>query len=110
METESREAVVSGVFVEFCDERGNCVAQSVYLDWSARPVPAAGDALTCGVTNSTTGRTTQIDGRVRSRHFDIQKDADGTVHVWVRIVADVTHRAGRHAKPARYRPVIFSDN
>lgn len=112
METDFREAIVSGVFVEFCDECGNCVAQSVYLDWNGQPVPAVGDALTCGVTQAATGRLTSFSGKVRSRHFDIQRDAAGAVTVWVRLVVDLAPRSLAGRKPAgpRYRPIIFSDN
>lgn len=112
METDLREAIVSGVFVEFCDECGNCIAQSVYLDWSGRPLPAVGDSLTCGVTQAATGRLTSFSGNVRSRHFDIQRDAAGAVNVWVRLVVDLATRSGVVRKPAgpRYTPVIFSDN
>jgi|SRR5688572_18153544 len=112
METELREAIVGGVFVEFCDECGNCVAQSVYLDWHDRPLPAVGDTLTCGVAHCGTGRSTQFSGRVRSRHFDMQRDAEGSVCVWVRLVADLTARSKTSRKPAppRYPPVLFSDN
>ena len=112
METELREAIVSGVFVEFCDECGNCVAQSVYLDWHDRPVPAVGDTLTCGVVNAATGRNTQFSGRVSSRHFDLQRDDAGSVSVWVRLVADLTARAPTRRKPSppRYPAVLFSDN
>jgi hypothetical protein len=112
METELREAMTAGVFVEFCDERGNCVAQSVYLDWHNRPVPAVGDTLTCGVTNATTGRAAQFSGRVRSRQFDVQRDAEGAVTVWVRLMVDLSDRPAHRAKTAapRYAPIMFSDN
>jgi hypothetical protein len=110
METELREAMVAGLFVEFCDPRGNCVAQSVYLDWHSRPLPAAGDSLTCSVTNATTGRVAQISGRVRTRHFDVQKDGEGHVSVWVRITVDATNRSSRRTSMGNYRPVSFSDN
>jgi hypothetical protein len=112
METELREAIVCGVFVEFCDECGNCVAQSVYLDWHDSPLPAVGDSLTCGVANAQAGRSTQFSGRVRSRHFDIQRDDAGSVCVWVRLVADLVVRASTSRKPfaPRYQPVRFSDN
>jgi hypothetical protein len=110
METELREAMTSGVFVEFCDERGNCVAQSVYLDWRGRPLPAVGDQLTCGVTNATTGRHTRLSGCVRSRQFDVQRDADGEVSVWVRVVVDLADQP-RHGQGAlRYPRAMFSDN
>jgi hypothetical protein len=111
METELQEAMTSGVFVEFCDERGNCVAQSVFLDWQGRPVPAVGDQLTCGVANSATGGSTRFSGRVRSRHFDVQRDVDGGVNVWVRLVVDVADPTKFVSKaPLRYAGVLFSDN
>jgi hypothetical protein len=112
METDLREAMTSGVFVEFCDERGNCVAQSVYLDWHDRPVPAVGDSLACSATDSTTGRNRSFSGRVRSRHFDVQRDEAGVVSVWVRLVVDLAVRSKscRKAAPVRYTSMIFSDN
>jgi hypothetical protein len=112
METELREAMTSGVFVEFCDERGNCVAQSVYLDWHSRPVPAVGDQLTCSVTSSTTGRSSKFSGQVRARQFDLQRDAEGGVSVWVRLIVDLPARSKTSRKPAllRYTPMMFSDN
>ncbi len=110
METELREAMTSGVLVEFCDERGNCVAQNVYVDWRDRPLPAVGDQFTCGVT-SASGRHTRMSGRVRSRHFDVQRDAEGEVSVWVRVVVEMANRP-RHDRQAmrRYPHVMFSDN
>jgi hypothetical protein len=111
METELREAMTSGVFVEFCDERGNCVAQSVYLDWRDRPLPGVGDRMTCGVTNANTGRSTRLSGRVRCRHFDVQRDAAGTVSVWVRVVVDLVDHSQRvRSAAARYPNLMFSDN
>jgi hypothetical protein len=110
METELREAMTSGVFVEFCDARGNCVAQSVYLDWHGRPLPAVGDQLTCGVTNTTTGRHKRLSGRVRSREFDVQRDAEGTMSVWVRVVVDMARPGYDRQEAVHYPSVMFSDN
>jgi hypothetical protein len=111
METELKEAMTSGVFVEFCDGRGNCVAQTVYLDWQGRPLPAVGDELACGVANAATGRTTRFSGRVRSRQFDVQRDAEGAVNVWVRLVVDVADRTKlARNNSLRYTSAMFSDN
>jgi hypothetical protein len=70
-----------------------------------------GDHFTCGVTNSTTGRSTRFSGRVRSRQFDVQRDAEGAVSVWVRVVVDLADRAQHIRKTSlRYPRVMFSDN
>ena len=112
METDLREAIVSGVFVEFCDQNGNCVAQSVYLDWSGRPVPAVGDELSCSAASAASGRLTSFSGSVRTRHFDVQRDAQGSVSVYVRLVVDLTPSASSTRKPSlpRYAPGMFSAN
>lgn len=110
METDLREAMTSGVLVEFCDERGNCVGQSVYLDWRGRPLPAVGDTLTCGAPGSSGGGR-KLSGRVSSRVFDVQRDEHGAVSVWVRLVVDISPRAARRAAPMKpHRSVVFSDN
>ncbi len=112
METELRAVTCCGVFVEFCDERGNCVAQSAYLDWDSKLIPVVGDVLSCGTTNAETGCDAIFSGRVRSRQFDIQRDAAGAVSVFVRlIVSQDPNRSGSSDETRRGFPSLaFSPN
>ena len=111
METELKEAMASGVFVEFQDAQGNSVGQAVYLDWRGRPLPAVGDTICSSVQRPGGTRTTKVSGRVRSRQFDVQIDTAGGTSVWVRLVADVVDRASpaRPPQPLAFR-VSFSAN
>jgi hypothetical protein len=81
-----RRAMASGVFVEFCDERGNTVGQAVYADWQGRPVPDIGDTVCCAVVSPITGRRQKLIGCVVSRHFEVQHESDGRPCVWVRLL------------------------
>lgn len=104
-----RRAMASGVFVEFCDERGNTVGQAVYTDWHGRPVPIVGDTVCCAVVSPMTGRRQKLIGCVINRHFEMQHEADGRPCVWVRLLLQTI------AKPAapktRRQPRIrFSAN
>lgn len=109
MEGELQHAMASGVFVEFCDERGNTVGQAVYADWHGRPVPAPGDNICAAVVSPVTGRRQKLIGCVVKRHFELQHDTDGNPCVWVRLLLrTVSHLPGGPKKP---RPRIsFSVN
>lgn len=89
-----RSAMASGVFVEFCDERGNTVGQAVYADWQGRPVPDVGDTVCCAVISPITGRRQKLIGCVVTRHFEVQHESDGRPCVWVRLLLQTV------AKPA----------
>lgn len=104
-----RRAMASGVFVEFCDERGDTVGQAVYTDWQGRPVPALGDTVCCAVVSPTTGRRQKLIGRVVRRHFEVQHESDGRPCVWVRLLLQTMHKPA--ARPTKPQPRIrFSPN
>jgi len=115
MKTELKEAMTSGVFVEFRDARGNTLGQVVYSNWRGRPVPAVGDALQCELkgTGQLKGtvvrRSHKVRGKVVSRQFDVQCDEHGEPCVWVIIVAQVRAVS---TEPGFNRTVVgrFSDN
>lgn len=87
METELREAMASGVLVEFRDASNHTLGQAVYFDWRGRPVPAVGDAICCQIKAAGAERVEKICGRVVARQFDIQTDSAGEPCVWVRVLA-----------------------
>ncbi|MEX2120098.1 MAG: hypothetical protein WD847_10935 [Pirellulales bacterium] len=86
MDVDLQEAMAAGVFVEFCDRRGNTVGQAVFTDWRGKALPAVGDVLSCPVLSPASGRRKKMLGRVLSRHFEVQHDADGESPVWVRLL------------------------
>jgi hypothetical protein len=99
MTTQLQQAMTAGVFVEFHDAQGHCVGQAIFTDWHARPLPAVGDTMQCGVNCPATGRRRKLTGRVVSRQFEVQH-ADQTPCVWVRLaleVAQPANRGGVHA-------------
>jgi len=106
MDTPLHEAMTSGVLVDARDANGNSVAQAVYFDWRGRPVPAVGDWMQCDGVSLSDGRRRRIEGRVQSRHFDVQMDEQGDTCVWVRVVL-VASEPSRRAAPRR---IVFSAN
>jgi hypothetical protein len=107
METRLQEAMASGVLVDVRDGGDHSIGQAVYLDWHGRPVPAVGDTMTCEAVQGPAGRPQRILGRVRSRHFDVQRDETGATCVWVRVILDAQPRPA--GPPRAYRP-RFSAN
>ncbi len=111
MKTELREAMTSGVYVEFRDGVGNTVGQALYTDWRGRPVPAVGDMLASDVPGASTPKASasaaKLSGCVIARYFELQTEADGTPCVWVRLIVEVT--SGRRELKSR-SSVTFSRN
>ncbi|HVX63934.1 MAG TPA: hypothetical protein VHC19_25145 [Pirellulales bacterium] len=108
MEDGLRRAMASGVFVEFCDERGNTVGQAVFTDWQGRPVPVPGDTVCAAVLSPITGRRQKLIGCVIKRHFEVQYEEDGRPCVWVRLQLQTVSKPAIAQKP---RPRIqFSVN
>lgn len=106
-----REAMASGVFIEFRDVLGNSAGTAVYFDWSDRPLPAVGDRISCPLPGSRGGVGHKLSGRVKHRAFDVQTQEDGQPCIWVRLVVDIggskrsaTHQASRASR------LCFSDN
>ncbi len=100
MDDGLQSAMASGVFVEFCDERGNTVGQAVYADWRGRPVPLLGDTVCAAVISPNTGRRQKLIGCVIKRHFELQHEADGQPCVWVRLLLKtVTKFSAARKKP-----------
>jgi hypothetical protein len=104
-----REAMASGVFIEFRDVLGNSAGTAVYFDWSDRPLPAVGDRISCPLIPSRDGVEHKLSGRVKHRAFDIQKSEDGRPCLWVRIVVDIGG-SKRAAPGGRTSRMCFSDN
>lgn len=109
MTTELREAMTSGVLVEFHDEQDKLLGQVVYTNWRGRPVPALGDTLSSPVGVTTGATLTALRGRVVARHFQLQNEEDGTPCVWVRLVVAVQSKAASRAANAG-RGICFSQN
>jgi len=97
MTTELREAMTSGVLVEFHDAQDKLLGQAVYTDWRGRPVPAVGDMLASSVRTAGAAEPVSMRGRVVARHFQLQAEADGTPSVWVRLVVAVSPKNRTHA-------------
>ncbi len=104
MKTELREAMTSGVYVEFRDATGNTVGQALYTDWRGRPVPAVGDLLATNVPAT----AEKLSGRVVSRQFELQTEPDGSPCVWVRLVVEAKTNSERDA--SAQGGVTFSRN
>jgi hypothetical protein len=111
MDIELKESMASGVFVEFCDARGDTMGQAVFTGWQGRPVPAQGDLVCCGVV-SPTGRRQKLVGRVVSRHFELQHQHDGEPCVWVRLRLQTEPRPKKPLRPGGGAPsrISFSAN
>ena len=88
MKTKLHEAMTSGVFVEVRDSQGHGLGQAVFTDWKSRPLPAAGDTMCCVIWNAAAGRKQKVQGRVASRHFELQQQADGQPCVWAHLIVD----------------------
>lgn len=97
MGTDLNTAMTAGVWIEIQDACGQCVAQAVYLDWRNRPLPDVGDTVCCEVEAPASSSPRKLYGKVRTRHFDVQREDDGRPSVWVRLILD-------ELKPRR-RPV-----
>lgn len=108
MDLELREAQAEGVVVEVRDALGHSRGQAVYFNWQGRPLPDAGDAMSSEIVSFNSGQLERVTGIVRSRHFDVQRDADGEVCVWVRIVLEIPAPGARSA--ARGRTLAVSQN
>lgn len=112
MKTELREAMTSGVYVEFRDASGNTVGQALYTDWRGQPVPNVGDMMASDVQASGSASTERLCGRVVSRQFELQSEPDGTPCVWVQLIVAANYPAsgnGRRGK-ARRHDARFSRN
>jgi len=109
MTTSMKEAMTSGVLVDFQDQRGNTIGQSVYTDWRGRPVPCVGDSMVCDVRDAASGRLLKRRGWVVGRHFDVQNDDAGRPCVWVRLVLKPATSDASHGLPRRLR-IAFSAN
>ncbi|MBL9122432.1 MAG: hypothetical protein JNG90_02290 [Planctomycetaceae bacterium] len=103
-EKDLNRAAMAGVFAEFLDPLGNVVAQEVFFDWQERPVPDVGDVVTCAPPRTSTNRPRAISGKVRIRHYEVQRDEQGEPRVWVRLVLDVcsSQRLQAPARPREY--------
>jgi hypothetical protein len=109
MKTELREAMTSGVLVEFQDAQGNLLGQAVYTDWRGRPVPGLGDTLASPAVAAKHAGSVALRGRVVARHFQLQSDEAGAPCVWVRLVVAVPSKsANRHEGPTA--GIRFSQN
>jgi hypothetical protein len=109
MKTELREAMTSGVLVEFQDAQGNLLGQVVYTDWRGRPVPGLGDTLASPANAAQQADPVTLRGRVVSRHFQLQADEDGAPCVWVRLVVAVPSKTASRPKGS-LRGICFSQN
>ena len=98
---------IAGVFVEFHDADGHCVAQSLFTPWTSATIPHVGDQLRCLAQDTASGRRRLLTGRVRARHFDVQQADDGAC-LWVRLEVEVVRRGG--TRRPRRGPVDFSAN
>jgi hypothetical protein len=107
MKTKLQESMAAGVFVEFLDSQGHTVGQAIFTPWQARPLPAIGDTLSCAAFCAVTGRRRKLTGRVRTRHFELQQNDDGTC-VWVRMVVETNLASS--AKKSSHRLAGFSTN
>jgi hypothetical protein len=105
MKTELREAMTSGVYVEFRDAQGNTVGQALYTDWRGRPVPAVGDLIACHAQVSGTRLAGKLSGRVISRQFELQSELDGSPCVWAQLIVEIASGNARSR-----RGVTFSLN
>jgi hypothetical protein len=108
MKTALREAMTAGVYVEFRDAAGNTIGQALYTDWRGRPVPAVGDMLACDVQAIAGPAVRKLLGRVASRQFEVQREADGSPAVWVRLIVET--KAGAPRPTTAPRAATFSRN
>lgn len=107
MKTLLREAMTAGVFVEFSTADGVGVGQAVFTDWHGRPVPAAGDTLSCAATDIS-GQACRLRGKVTDRQFDVQWSEDGSPCVWVRLQVQTEQQpAAPKARRPRFGPSDF---
>jgi hypothetical protein len=92
-----REAMTSGMFVEFRDALGNSAGSAVYFDWAGGAVPRVGDHFTCRLAPCRGGAARTLAGWVKFRSFDIQTGEDGQPCVWVRLTVEIggSVRSGR---------------
>ncbi len=110
METRLKEAMTSGVLVEFHDSTGRFVGQAIFLDWRGQPVPAVGDLIGCTAETVHWPRRRKLVGQVRGRHFDMQKTELGDPSVWVRLRVEVEPELTPKPCATLPRSVRFSNN
>jgi hypothetical protein len=108
MTTQLKEAMTSGLFIEFRDSAGNTVGQALYTDWRGRPVPALGDMMSSDFVATQASQRRRIRGCVIARHFELQREPDGSPCVWVRLIVE-TCSSVSHTHGAR-KPAAFSRN
>jgi hypothetical protein len=108
MKTTLQEAMAAGVFVEFQNSAGNLIGQTIFTGWQGRPLPAVGDTMCCRVPSKVDGRLEKLTGRVVSRHFEVQHDADQP-SIWVRLVV-VTLPPRPRTQRAQSPAATFSSN
>lgn len=101
MTTQLKEAMTSGVLIEFRNAAGDTVGQAIFTDWRGRPLPALGDRLSVNAFVSASQQR-RLAGQVVSRRFEIQQGDDGPC-VWVRIVVE-------RSLPRRATGTAFSRN
>jgi hypothetical protein len=81
---------VSGLWIEFLDERGHTLARHVVDEWHGRPVPARGDRFE--VSDIIGVRRHQ--GVVVVRREELQHTPEGEPRLWVQLTVRVmTHPA-----------------
>jgi hypothetical protein len=110
MTTPLNEMMASGVYVEARDREGNTIAQSVFTDWGARPVPAVGDSVRCLMTAVAGRRRLEVSGHVVSRHFEVQREPDRQTSVWVALVIVVPLPSRPAPAGLRQHAALFSEN
>lgn len=101
-EKDLNNVATAGVFAEFCDSLGNVVAQEVYFDWQETPLPDVGDVLSCTAPPAAKHKPRVLLGKVRARHFDVQRGDEGEPRVWVRLVLDVCSSQRLRPSPTRH--------
>jgi hypothetical protein len=79
---------VSGLWIEFLDERGHTLARHIVDEWHGRPVPARGDRFE--VSDIIGVRRHQ--GMVVARREELQYTPEGEPRLWVQLTVRVMSR------------------
>jgi len=79
---------VSGLWIEFLDERGHTLARHVVDEWHGRPVPARGDRFE--VSDIIGVRCHH--GIVVARREELQHTLEGEPRLWVQLTVRVMSR------------------
>ncbi|HVA51145.1 MAG TPA: hypothetical protein VNH11_32690 [Pirellulales bacterium] len=110
MDGDLQAAMTAGLFVEYRDEQGNTIGQTVFTGWQGRPVPNIGDLVCCTVQLTATRRQRKLLGRVKQRHFEVQHEDDGRPCVWARLVLEVVASPTPKPTPKPQPRIRFSSN